>query len=190
MKAIIDHLDHITQLHGSPVAKEALSAQVIREQNLNVNFQSLVEVLRSHRFENQISHRDLKDIPSLSTPVLLVLQNEEAAIVTKIEGAGKDRIYHLYQNGITHSVSADSLTQNYLGYCWFIKPQTGKDQRSELPEYHMPKAWFWKVVWCFRSYYYQVILVTFIINFLALVSSLYVMNVYDRVIPNKKYETL
>lgn len=54
----------------------------------------------------------------------------------------------------------------------------------------MPKAWFWKVIWRFRSYYYQVILATFIINFLALVSSLYVMNVYDRVIPNKSYETL
>lgn len=190
MKAIIEHIAHITQLHGSPVAKEALSAQVIREQNLNVNFQSLIEVLRSHGFENQISRRDLKDIPSLSTPVLVVLQNEEAAIVTKIEGAGRERIYHLYQNGVTHSVSADSLTQNYLGYCWFIKPQTTKDERSELPEYHMPKAWFWKVIWRFRSYYYQVILATFIINFLALVSSLYVMNVYDRVIPNKTYETL
>ncbi|WGE58327.1 type I secretion system permease/ATPase [Actinobacillus equuli] len=190
MKAIIEHIAHITQLHGSPVAKEALSAQVIREQNLNVNFQSLVEVLRSHGFENQISRRELKDIPSLSTPVLVVLQNEEAAIVTKIEGAGRERIYHLYQNGVTHTVSADSLAQNYLGYCWFIKPQTAKDERSELPEYHMPKAWFRKVVWRFRSYYYQVILATFIINFLALVSSLYVMNVYDRVIPNKTYETL
>lgn len=48
----------------------------------------------------------------------------------------------------------------------------------------------WKVIWRFRSYYYQVILATIIINFLALVSSLYVMNVYDRVIPNQAYETL
>ena len=64
------------------------------------------------------------------------------------------------------------------------------DARSELPEYHLPKSWFWKVIWRFRSYYYQVILATFIINFLALVSSLYVMNVYDRVIPNQAYETL
>ena len=64
------------------------------------------------------------------------------------------------------------------------------DNRSELPEYHLPKAWFWKVIWRFRGYYYQVILATIIINFLALVSSLYVMNVYDRVIPNQAYETL
>ena len=54
----------------------------------------------------------------------------------------------------------------------------------------MPKAWFFKVIWRFKKYYYQIILSTFIINFLALVSSLYVMNVYDRVIPNKAYQTL
>ena len=64
------------------------------------------------------------------------------------------------------------------------------DNRTDLPEYHLPKSWFWKVIWRFKGYYYQVILATFIINFLALVSSLYVMNVYDRVIPNQAYETL
>ena len=82
------------------------------------------------------------------------------------------------------------LSVLYLGYCWFIKPKMVSDNRSELPEYHLPKAWFWKVIWRFRGYYYQVILATIIINFLALVSSLYVMNVYDRVIPNQAYETL
>ncbi|EDS9043671.1 type I secretion system permease/ATPase, partial [Salmonella enterica subsp. enterica serovar Reading] len=46
------------------------------------------------------------------------------------------------------------------------------------------------IIWKFKSYYYQIILSTFIINFLALISSLYVMNVYDRVIPNRSYQTL
>ncbi|EGW94696.1 ABC transporter family domain protein [Escherichia coli STEC_DG131-3] len=54
----------------------------------------------------------------------------------------------------------------------------------------MTGAWFWRVLWRFRPYYGQVILASFIINFLALVSSLYVMNVYDRVIPNRSWETL
>lgn len=54
----------------------------------------------------------------------------------------------------------------------------------------MSGAWFWRVLWRFRAYYGQVIVASFIINFLALVSSLYVMNVYDRVIPNRSWETL
>ncbi|OSI13649.1 type I secretion system permease/ATPase, partial [Neisseria dumasiana] len=148
-------------------------------------------VLRSHGFENTLSKRNLEDIPSLAVPVVIILHNEEAAVITKIEGSGRERKYHVRQaDGLAQEVGQEQLSILYLGYCWFIKPKMVSDTRSELPEYHLPKSWFWKVIWRFRSYYYQVILATFIINFLALVSSLYVMNVYDRVIPNQAYETL
>ena len=191
MKAIIEHVALVTRLLGAPVSEAALSAEVVRDKKLNVNYHSLTEVLRSHGFENTLSKRSLEDIPSLAVPVLAILHNEEAAVITKIEGAGKDRKYHIRQvDGLEQELDHAQLSVLYLGYCWFIKPKMVTDNRSELPEYHLPKAWFWKVIWRFRGYYYQVILATIIINFLALVSSLYVMNVYDRVIPNQAYETL
>ena len=191
MKAIIEHVALVTRLLGAPVSEAALSAEVVRDKKLNVNYHSLTEVLRSHGFENTLSKRSLEDIPSLAVPVLAILHNEEAAVITKIEGAGKDRKYHIKQvDGLEQELDHAQLSVLYLGYCWFIKPKMVSDNRSELPEYHLPKAWFWKVIWRFRGYYYQVILATIIINFLALVSSLYVMNVYDRVIPNQAYETL
>ena len=191
MKSIIEHIALTTRLLGAPVSEAALSAEVVWDKKLNVNFHSLVEVLRSHGFENTLSKRSLEDIPSLAVPVVLILHNEEAAVVTKIEGVGRARKYHIRQtDGLAQELDYAQLSVLYLGYCWFIKPKMVSDARSELPEYHLPKSWFWKVIWRFRSYYYQVILATFIINFLALVSSLYVMNVYDRVIPNQAYETL
>ncbi|EGV35454.1 type I secretion system permease/ATPase [Neisseria weaveri] len=191
MKSIIEHIALATRLLGAPVSEAALSAEVVRDQNLNVNFHSLTEVLRSHGFENTLSKRNLVDIPSLAVPVVLILHNEEAAVVTQIEGSGNERKYLVRQtDGLAQELTHDQLSVLYLGYCWFIKPKMVSDARSDLPEYHLPKAWFWKVIWRFRGYYYQVILATFIINFLALVSSLYVMNVYDRVIPNQAYETL
>lgn len=191
MKSIIEQLSLVTRLYGSPVSAEALTAQVVRDKDLKINYQSLIEVLRSHGFENSLSKRKLSDIPSLATPLVLILRDEEAVVVTQIEGKGKERYYLLNQgNGVEQRLSEAELREKYLGFCWFIKPKVASDVRSELPEYHLPKAWFWKVIWRFRSYYYQVILATFLINFLALVSSLYVMNVYDRVIPNRTYETL
>ncbi|HFC8517803.1 TPA: type I secretion system permease/ATPase [Neisseria weaveri] len=191
MKSIIEHIALATRLLGAPVSEAALSAEVVRDQNLNVNFHSLTEVLRSHGFENTLSKRNLVDIPSLAVPVVLILHNEEAAVVTQIEGSGNERKYLVRQtDGLAQELTHAQLSVLYLGYCWFIKPKMVSDARSDLPEYHLPKAWFWKVIWRFRGYYYQVILATFIINFLALVSSLYVMNVYDRVIPNQAYETL
>ncbi|MDO5073415.1 MAG: type I secretion system permease/ATPase [Neisseria animaloris] len=191
MKSIIEHIALATRLLGAPVSEAALSAEVVRDKKLNVNFHSLAEVLRSHGFENTLSKRNLEDIPSLAVPVVIILHNEEAAVITKIEGSGRERKYHVRQaDGLAQELGQEQLSILYLGYCWFIKPKMVSDTRSELPEYHLPKSWFWKVIWRFRSYYYQVILATFIINFLALVSSLYVMNVYDRVIPNQAYETL
>lgn len=191
MKAIIEHIVLVTRLLGAPVSEAALSAEVVRDKKLKVNYHSLVEVLRSHGFENTLSKRNLEDIPSLAVPVMIILHNEEAAVITQIEGSGQERKYHIRQvDGLEQELGHEQLSGLYLGYCWFIKPKMATDMRSELPEYHLPKAWFWKVIWRFRSYYYQVILATIIINFLALVSSLYVMNVYDRVIPNQAYETL
>ncbi len=191
MKSLIDHLALATQICGAPIAKETLSAQTVHGESRHDTFRSLAEVLRSHGFENTLSKRALTEIPALAVPVVLVLHEEESAVVTKIEGSGSERRYHIRQtDGLTKVLSHAELNLLYLGFCWFIKPKASADTRSELPEYHMPKAWFWKVIWRFKNYYYQVILATFIINFLALVSSLYVMNVYDRVIPNQTYETL
>ena len=191
MKSIIEHIALTTQLLGAPVSEAALSAEVVRDKKLNVNFHSLKEVLRSHGFENTLSKRDLRDIPSLAVPVVLILHNEEAAVVTQIDGAGANRVFHVRQaDGLAQELTYEQLSTLYLGFCWFIKPKMVADNRTDLPEYHLPKSWFWQVIWRFKGYYYQVILATFIINFLALVSSLYVMNVYDRVIPNQAYETL
>lgn len=191
MKSIIEHIALVTRLLGSPLPVATLMAQVTHDQNLNVNYPSLVEVLKSHGFENTLSKKALNEIPTLAVPVVIVLQQNEAAVITQIHGSGADRVYELQQiDGLKQRIDHAQLSALYLGYCWFIKPKLASDLRSELPEYHLPKAWFWKVIWRFKAYYSQVILATFIINFLALVSSLYVMNVYDRVIPNKSYETL
>lgn len=191
MNSIIKHLAIATKLLNQPVAEEALASNVTRDRNLNANIQSLSEVLRSYGFENHISRRKLLEIPSLAMPAIIILNNEEAAVVTDVKGHGEERTYVIRQGDApAHEISHKDLESKYLGFCWFIKPKLTADHRSELPEYHLPKAWFWKVIARFKKYYYQVILASFLINILALISSLYVMNVYDRVIPNEAYSTL
>ena len=51
---------------------------------------------------------------------------------------------------------------------------------GELPKKH----WFWSVVARFWSNYSHVAIAAFIVNILALASPLFIMNVYDRVVPN------
>ncbi len=192
MQLIIDNISLLTRLVGNYLPTSALMSHVQRDNKMRVNFNSLSEYLKSEGFENTISERKLNEIPKLALPVLVILKDEEAAVITDITNSEEEGIIYTVQQigGLSQTISEKELNQSYLGYCWFIKPKIEADIRSELPEYHLPKAWFLKVIWRFRRYYYQVILATILINFLALVSSLYVMNVYDRVIPNKAYETL
>ena len=122
MKAIIEHIVLVTRLLGAPVSEAALSAEVVRDKKLKVNYHSLVEVLRSHGFENTLSKRNLEDIPSLAVPVMIILHNEEAAVITNIEGSGRNRKYHIRQvDGLEQQLDHDQLSGLYLGYCWFIK---------------------------------------------------------------------
>lgn len=191
MNSIIKHLSIATRILGSQVAEAALSANVQRDRLLDINYQSLTEVLQSHGYENHLARRALLEIPSLAVPVVALLKNEEAVVIVAIDGRGAEREYLIYQGDApAQTISHQELDALYIGFCWFIKPKVALDRRSDLPEYTLPKAWFWKVIWRFKSYYSQVLISSFLINALALVSSLYVMNVYDRVIPNKSYDTL
>lgn len=188
---LIDGIALLTRLQGDPLSANALSAQTLRNAEGRPDLQSLREVLLSHGYDNQLSQRPLDQVPALAVPVLLLTQDGGAVVATDISGHGADRRYTLMrEDGGTNLVGQAEMAERYLGYCWFVKRKPEQDNRSELPEYTMGKAWFWKVIWRFKSYYMQVVLATVLVNFLALVGSLYVMNVYDRVIPNSAYETL
>jgi ATP-binding cassette subfamily C protein LapB len=65
-----------------------------------------------------------------------------------------------------------------------------EDRHSEIPAGGSAGAWFWRTLWRLRGHYGHVVGATLVINLLSLALSLYVMNVYDRVVPSRTYETL
>ena len=52
------------------------------------------------------------------------------------------------------------------------------------------EGWFWRPLWRNRSIYAQVILAAMLTNFLSLSTSIFIMIVYDKVIPNQAIESL
>ncbi len=51
-------------------------------------------------------------------------------------------------------------------------------------------GWFWRPLWRSRSIYAQVVLAAVMTNFLSLSTSIFIMIVYDKVIPNQAIESL
>ncbi len=52
------------------------------------------------------------------------------------------------------------------------------------------KGWFWRPLWRNRSIYAQVVLAAVLTNLLSLSTSIFIMIVYDKVIPNQAIESL
>ncbi|UBX47662.1 type I secretion system permease/ATPase [Providencia alcalifaciens] len=186
---IINNLSLVTKRLGYTLSPEILLAQTKRTESKSFDYASLVNVLNSHQFDNQIIEIDLHKIPTIAAPFLVLLANNESVVISKIEDSENGRYFEiLTEEGLRQTLSVQDLAVNYSGYSWFIKRNIRSETRSEIDKYET--SGFWKVIWRYKKYYYQVIIASFVINLLALISSLYVMNVYDRVIPNQAYETL
>ncbi len=92
--------------------------------------------------------------------------------------------------GDKKSVRFSDIKLIYTEYCFFLRPVARVDDRAGPAEIDTARDWFWGSIKENWALYREVILGTVMINCFALVSTLYIMNVYDRVIPNSSYETL
>jgi ATP-binding cassette subfamily C protein LapB len=82
------------------------------------------------------------------------------------------------------------LREIYAGYAFFIRPTARSDDRAGPAEIDTARDWFWGTLKKSRRIYQEVVLAAVMINIFALASPLYVMNVYDRVVPNAAWSTL
>jgi ATP-binding cassette subfamily C protein LapB len=141
-------------------------------------------------------------------PCLLVLQNKQACILWDIEypskkapvkEPGKDIVLHddtvfIVQFAETqderHRLTLAQLRLIYSNYAFFIRPVARNDERAGPAVIDTARDWFWGALRENTRIYHEVISASFMINCFALVSSLFMMNVYDRVVPNSAFDTL
>ncbi|MCB9990274.1 MAG: type I secretion system permease/ATPase [Rhodospirillales bacterium] len=84
----------------------------------------------------------------------------------------------------------ETLKAQYAGYAFFLRPIARADERAGPAEIDNARNWFWGTLKENMRLYQEVILAAVMINLFALSSSLFIMNVYDRVIPNNAFSTL
>lgn len=131
----------------------------------------------------------LSSISPLTLPCILLLKNDNACTLVNID---KDHASVIFpeSGNTTHTLSIDDLAKEYTGYTIFGSMKATLDNRVKELRFFKSKSWFWGTIFSFFPIYKHVILASVVINFLALASPLFVMNVYDRVVPNNATDTL
>src|SRR5579875_1487177 len=133
----------------------------------------------------------IDEISPLNLPCLLLLNENSACVVTAIEGGEIEML--LPQPGSEPiRLPVDEFRGYYAGYALYVKAQYRFDERSEdVVDVPAPKrSWFWGTLSSFWHVYAHAIVASLVVNLVALASPLFVMNVYDRVVPNNAMATL
>lgn len=87
-------------------------------------------------------------------------------------------------------VPVKDLMRIYTGHFFLLTPVARSDDRAGPAAINQKREWFKTPLLANKSIYREVILAAIVINLLALASPLFVMNVYDRVVPNNAFHTL
>lgn len=138
--------------------------------------------------QGRLLQRKLNQIPEIALPALLLLKDGRSAVLLGWEGQSA-RLLISESNGGEVLIETEALAQDYSGRVFFAQPQHKFDvtQGSLIPR---ARSWFKDTLKLSRWLYVDAIAASFVINLIALATPLFVMNVYDRVVPNQATATL
>ncbi len=185
---LLDSLLSLCSLHQKSVSRAMLTAGLpLPKQRLSVDL--LPRAAARAGLQGRWLRRSLARIPELAMPALLLLKEGRSALLLGWDEQGRARVMPSESEGGEVCIDAAMLEADYSGQVFFAQPQHKFDfNRGEL----IPRAqsWFRDTLKRSRWLYVDAVAASLVINLIGLVTPLFVMNVYDRVVPNQAEATL
>lgn len=136
----------------------------------------------------RVEHRSLLAIPHILLPAVVLLNDDQALLLLEIDTSNVTVM--VPGSNEQHTLPIDQLEPLCDGYVIFTHFESSLTDRAELPTEQLQSHWFWGVLAQSWKIYRDVLVASVLINLFVLANPLFVMNVYDRVVPNDALETL
>ena len=134
--------------------------------------------------------KKLANIYNPTLPVVLIQNNNLVTVLLSIDR--KNSSATIFSNEKESKIKLVDLEKKYSGSLFMVTPIPTFDARvEEITESQSAESdWFWSTLWQSKKIYRDVLLGSLLVNVFAVALPLYIMNVYDRVVPNNAQETL
>ncbi len=186
---LVTCLQILLRLRGKAVSAESLMAGLPIEGGIFSPGLCVRAAEQAGMQARMVTRPSIYKINPLTLPCILLLKEDNGCVLT---GIGDGRFEALFPElpDAPREGDAAELQEIYEGRAIYVGSAPGLDRRSGGISPGRGKAWFWRTIAGFFPIYKHVILASLVINLLGLAGPLFVMNVYDRVVPNNALETL
>ncbi|WP_455594230.1 type I secretion system permease/ATPase [Cloacibacillus porcorum] len=181
----------IAALHGRRISRDALLSGLPMENGV-LTPTLFSRAAKRAGLASKIIKSPLERINGLLCPAVLILGGSRACVLTAIDAAA-ERVSVIFPGEMdegTAELSFETLRDIYTGYVIYLKPQFKFDERAGADDKRRKGHWFWETLATEKNIYRDVIIASLLSNIFAFAMPLFVMNVYNRVVPNNAVETL
>jgi ATP-binding cassette subfamily C protein LapB len=180
----------VARAHGETPTRDAVMAGLPLERN-KLTASLFARAAHRANLSSQLVRSSLADLKDALLPAIVLLQGERACVVLGFN-ADRSQVKVVYPELADAPVKMPlaKLEADYIGTAIYARPIHRYDARTPEVRAGRHGHWFWGVIAESRLLYRDVLLAAFLANLFALGMPLFVMNVYDRVVPNHAFETL
>ncbi|TVP68861.1 MAG: type I secretion system permease/ATPase [Rhodobacteraceae bacterium] len=187
MSALDACILHVATLLDRPMTLSALQAVQTSAQGAT-SLRDAITAAERAGIQAGFGRRALTAFDSSLTPAILILDGDRAVVLEDVLPDGTLAIHDPVLGQGVGRLTRDKLDPVYTGYALLMRAEHRDDiaRRVAGRQGH----WFWSTLAENRWAYSQVLLAAILANFLSLSTSLFIMVVYDRVLPNEAIESL
>lgn len=188
---LLDCLIYIAYFFDKSNSAKSLTAGLPLSEDHKLNPKLFVLALEKINLTADVSRITIEELVEEDLPCVILLDKNDAYVLVEKIDRNKFKIFQPGNDkNELKELSRSELEEKYLGYAIRVKPIYRFDQRSEAPIKANQKHWFWSVVYKFWPLYGEIAIAALLINIFALAGPIFIMNVYNRIIPVNALESL
>ncbi len=188
--SLLECLLLLVRAHGGTLTRDAALAGLPVE-NGRLSPSLFGRAAQRAGMSSRVARRDLASINPSLLPAVLLLDGENACILVRYDAAkGRAKVIFPELGEAAITLPAEELAARHTGHVIYVRPRFRFDARTPEVKTVRGRHWFWGVIAENRRIYRDVLVAALMINVFAIAMPLFVMNVYDRVVPNNATDTL
>lgn len=189
--SLLECLILVALAHGHNLTREAaLAGLPVGASGLTPDL--VARAARRGGLASSVVRRPLHLLNNALFPAILLLADNQACLLLGWSDDGLTaRVIFPEIGESVVDIGADDLQARYIGRAIYVRPRFRFDARAPGEQSGRDgQHWFWSALWENKGLYRDILIAAALINIFALGMPLYVLNIYDRVVPNGAIDTL